>query len=68
MIVINYGTDWATMTRNALAVSDIGKYLKPHYEVAIKPNLVAPQPPSNEATTHPEVVEGIILFLQEFAL
>jgi len=68
MIVINYGTDWATMTRAALAASDIKNFLKPHYKVAIKPNLVTPQPPSNGATTHPEVVEGIILFLKEFGV
>ncbi|MCL1878367.1 MAG: DUF362 domain-containing protein [Defluviitaleaceae bacterium] len=68
MLVINYGTEWATMTRDALTASDIEKYLKPHYKVAIKPNLVTPQPPSNGATTHPEVVEGIILFLKEFGV
>jgi len=68
MLVINYGTDWAAMTRDALASSDIEKYLKPHYKVVIKPNLVTPQPPGNGATTHPEVVEGIILFLKEFGI
>ncbi|MCL2274222.1 MAG: DUF362 domain-containing protein [Defluviitaleaceae bacterium] len=56
------------MTRDALASSDIKRFLKPHYKVAIKPNLVTPQPPSNGATTHPEVVEGIILFLKEFGV
>jgi len=66
MLVLNYGTNWAAMTRDALAASDIEKYLKPHFKVAIKPILVAPQPPDNGATTHPEVVEGIILFLKEF--
>jgi len=68
MIVINYGIDWATITRDALIESDIKQYLKPHYKVAIKPNLVTPQHPSNGATTHPEVVEGIILFLTEFGI
>jgi len=62
MLVINYGTNWATMTRDALASSDIEKYLKPHYKVVLKPNLVMPQSPNNGATTHPELVEGIILF------
>jgi len=68
MLVINYGTDWATMTRDALASSDINNFVKPHYKVAIKPNLVTPQQPSNGATTHPEVVEGIIIFLKEFGV
>ena len=36
--------------------------------VSIKPNLVVPGPASNGATTHPEVVEGIMLFLREFGV
>jgi len=68
MIVINYGKDWAKMTADALAASDIGKYLKPGFSVSIKPNLVVPQPASNGATTHPEVVEGIIMFLRDFGI
>jgi uncharacterized protein (DUF362 family) len=32
-------------------------------KVAIKPNLVVPGPASNGAVTHPEVVEGIVLYL-----
>jgi uncharacterized protein (DUF362 family) len=68
MLVINYGTDWVKITRDALAASDIDKYVKPHYKVAVKPNLVTPQPPGNGATTHPEVVEGIILYLKELGV
>jgi len=33
--------------------------------VVIKPNLVVAKPASEGATTHPEVVEGIILFLKD---
>ena len=33
--------------------------------IGIKPNLVSPTPASFGATTHPEVVEGIIEYLQE---
>ena len=33
--------------------------------IGIKPNLVSPSPASYGATTHPEVVEGIIEYLQE---
>jgi len=73
MIVINYGGDRAQttlagMTANTLAASDIATYLKPDFSVSIKPNLVTPQPASNGATTHPEVVEGIILFLKDFGV
>jgi len=36
--------------------------------VSIKPNLVVSRPASDGATTHPEVVEGIILFLKEYGV
>jgi uncharacterized protein (DUF362 family) len=36
--------------------------------VSIKPNLVVSRPANNGATTHPEVVEGIILFLMDFGI
>jgi len=68
MLVVNYGKDWAKTTQEALAASDIGTYLKPGLSVSIKPNLVVPQSAKNGATTHPEVVEGIILFLKDFGV
>lgn len=33
--------------------------------IGIKPNLVAPVPAEEGATTHPQVVEGLILYLKE---
>jgi uncharacterized protein (DUF362 family) len=36
--------------------------------VAVKPNLVVPSPAVTGATTHPEVVEGAILFLKDFGV
>jgi len=68
MIVISYVSDIVKNTYDALAASDISKYLKPSYAVALKPNLVAAEPASQGATTHPEVVEGIILFLRDFGV
>ena len=68
MLVVNYGKDWIKTTYETLAASDIGAYLKPGLSVSIKPNLVVPQPASNGATTHPEVVEGIIQFLKDFGV
>ena len=68
MITINYGDDWAKTTFDTLAASDIKTYLKSGTSVSIKPNLVTPQPANNGATTHPEVVEGIIQFLKEFGI
>ena len=66
MIFLNYGEDIAKTTYETLAASDINKYLKPEMSVAIKPNLVVPRPAYDGATTHTEVVEGIILFLRDF--
>jgi len=31
--------------------------------IGIKPNLVCASPPNQGATTHPEIVEGIIIYL-----
>ena len=68
MIVVIYGKDYTKNTYEALAASDILTYLKPGMSAAIKPNLVVPGPASNGATTHPEVVEGIILFLKDHGI
>jgi len=68
MITIAYGIDIAGLTYDVLAASDIGAYLKPGSKIAIKPNLVNDRPASDGATTHPEVVEGIIIFLKEYGL
>ncbi|MCL2456694.1 MAG: DUF362 domain-containing protein [Defluviitaleaceae bacterium] len=68
MITVAYGKNIAEITYKTLAASDIFEYLKPHFCVAIKPNLVVPGPASNGATTHPEVVEGILRFLFEFGI
>jgi len=68
MIVINYGKDWIKTTYDTLAASDIGEYLQKNFSVSIKPNLVTERPASEGATTHPEVIEGIILFLKDFGI
>lgn len=68
MLTINYGKDWAKTTYDTLTASDILNYLKPGKTVGIKPNLVNTTHPSNGATTHSEVVEGIIQYLQDFGI
>jgi len=65
MIVAVYGDKITTNTYDALAASDIASYLSAGMAVSIKPNLVVPGPASAGAITHPEVVEGIILFLRD---
>jgi len=68
MIVITYGGDIIKNTYDTLKASDIDSYLKPEFNVSLKPNLVVPGPASNGAVTHPEVVEGIIIYLKEFGI
>ncbi|MCL2539195.1 MAG: DUF362 domain-containing protein [Oscillospiraceae bacterium] len=68
MIVVNYGADIVRTTYDTLAASDISSYLEKNFSVSIKPNLVVARPASDGATTHPEVVEGIILFLRDFGV
>jgi len=68
MIITAYGKDIVRTTYDALVASDIGAYLKTNYTVSIKPNLVVSRPASEGATTHSEVIEGIILFLRDFGV
>jgi len=68
LIIVCYGRDAAKNTYDTLAASDIGKYLRGGMAVAIKPNLVVPCPASDGATTHPGVVEGIVLYLRDFGV
>ena len=68
MIVVTYGKDIVKNTYDTLTASDINLYLKADFSVSIKPNLVVSRPAYDGATTHPEVVEGIILFLKDFGV
>ena len=75
-----YGTDYKAMTIRLLHAAGLASVLRDREEkskrsgrsaeenkfrIAIKPNLVAPSPAEFGATTHPEIVEGIIEYLQE---
>jgi len=68
MLVITYGKDITKNTYDTLVASDIATYLRADYNVALKPNLVTEGPASLGATTHPEVAEGIIMFLRDFGV
>ena len=68
MILINYGKDRVKTTYDTLAASDIKRNLQKNFSVSIKPNLVVERPASGGATTHPEVIEGIILFLKDYGI
>ena len=60
-----FGKDYKAMTKALLAETDLKSHIKKGARIGIKPNLVAPTPAEFGATTHPEVVAGIIEYLQE---
>ena len=62
----SYGTDYKEMTKRLLLQAGLEELLpEKSARIAIKPNLVTPAPASFGGTTHPEIVAGIIEFLQE---
>ena len=71
-----YGTEYEKMTEALLESSDLASLIEDkiasegikkskHLLIGIKPNLVCPVPASFGATTHTEVVEGIINYLKK---
>ena len=68
MIVVNYGKEIAKTTYEALKASDIDTFLDVAFTVALKPNLVTARPPDGGATTHTEVLEGIIQYLRDYGI
>jgi uncharacterized protein (DUF362 family) len=65
-IYLNYGTNLQEMTYALMKEARISERLNASMRVCIKPNLVMAQPAKNGATTHPEIVEGIILYLRDW--
>ena len=75
-----YGTNYKEMTRQLLEKAELEDRIFDKYKeefkntgmkfpqsmrIGIKPNLVSPSEASWGATTHPEIVAGIIEYLQE---
>ena len=61
-----YGTEYKEMTKELLSQTDLAGLIGVREKrVAIKPNLVVASPAEFGATTHPEVVAGIVEYLQE---
>lgn len=60
-----YGTQYKEMTKTILREAEAASLISEDMKVGIKPNLVAPSPACFGATTHPEIVEGIIEYLRE---
>ncbi|MCC8028625.1 MAG: DUF362 domain-containing protein [Lachnospiraceae bacterium] len=65
-IIKIYGTDYKEMTKLLLERADLASEIpSPESLIGIKPNLVTPTPAEYGATTHPEIVAGIIEYLRE---
>lgn len=65
-IFIKCGTDYKEMTKEILAESKLAEQIGDKtLRIGIKPNMVSPSHPSNGATTHAEVLAGIIEYLQK---
>ena len=65
-ILVTYGTDYVNMTEELLKEANLAGLIGDRQKrIGIKPNLVASVLASEGGTTHPEVVEGLIRYLQE---
>lgn len=65
-ILAIYGTEYKAMTKCLLREADLSSHIpSKNSRIGIKPNLVSPSEASFGATTHPEIVAGIIEYLQE---
>ena len=65
-IYIKSGTQYKEMTKELLEACDLAVQIPDmDMQIGIKPNLVSPSEAFWGATTHPEVVAGIIEYLQE---
>ena len=61
-----YGNDGRDMAYAALDQIDAKALVADtNAAIAIKPNLVVARPAENGATTHPQVVEGIVKYFKE---
>lgn len=62
---IIYGKNIQQMAYDLLTKIELVKQLKPEMRIALKPNFVVAREASSGATTHPEIAEGIIRYLQD---
>ena len=61
-----YGTDFTGMTKKLLEETELAALIgDKKTRIGIKPNLVVPSPAEFGGTTHPEVVAGIVEYLQD---
>lgn len=64
-IIIIHGTDYKNMAKGVLEKADLAVDIGDvNKKVALKPNLVTAKDPSSGATTHSELLAGVIEYLQ----
>lgn len=65
-ILMIHGKDYKEMTKRLLREAELDTRIPDRrYRIGIKPNLVSPTEASYGATTHPEIIAGILEYLQE---
>lgn len=64
-IYIHYGKDLSGIAYETMRAAGIADRLRPEMKVGIKPNLVVARPAAGGATTHPEIVEGVIRYVRD---
>ena len=65
-IFIKSGTEYKKITKELLAESNLAELIGDRDKmVGIKPNMVSASDPSNGATTHTEIIAGILEYLKE---
>lgn len=65
-IIINNGTDYKRMTIEVLNVANLAEDIGSRSaRIGIKPNLVVASTAAEGAITHPEILDGVITYLQD---
>lgn len=67
-LFVNYSSDSLRGTLKLLEESGLKRIIDPNMKISIKPNMVLAKPPLSGATTHAEVVEGLIIYLKELGV
>jgi uncharacterized protein (DUF362 family) len=67
-ITVNYNHNILPGTLELLDASELKPLVRLGMKVSIKPNLVLAKPPEQGATTHSEIVEGIIQYLRDLGV
>ena len=68
-ILMIYGKNYKEMTKEILTSAKLAEQIgDKKKKIGLKPNLVVAKTPDSGATTHMEMIEGTIEYLQELSL